>query len=96
MLTRAHHNLNKEFLQFKIRNDELIDERDFIHKKWIACELDLAMKAPVREAEYGLDEKSPLKLYDCLLPLIKEFRRKSLNIGAKVTIADYQAQREVL
>ena len=25
LLTRAHHNLNKDFLQFKIRNDELID-----------------------------------------------------------------------
>ena len=31
----------------------------------------MAIQSPVKEAEYALDKKNPLKLYDCLLPFVK-------------------------
>ena len=38
----------------------------------------LALKGPIMEAEHALDERSPLSLYDCLIPQIKELRRFKL------------------
>lgn len=35
----------------------------------------LALKGPVMEAEYAIDERTSLVLYDCLKPMIKENRR---------------------
>ena len=95
VLTRAHYNLNRDFLHHLVRNDELVKERDFIYEKWLACEQALAMKTPVREAEYALDERTPLHLYDCLLPLIKENRKFSIELGAALSIDDFKAQQQV-
>ena len=56
VLTRAHQKLNKEFIDFKLRNEELVVEHKFLYDNWLVCERALAMKAPVREAEFALDE----------------------------------------
>ena len=34
-----------------------------------------SLTSPVLEAEYAHDERSPLNLYDCLIPRLREHRR---------------------
>ena len=47
------------------------------------------------EAEYALDDRSPLDFYNCLVPKLKEHRRFSLKNDQKLSIADFRAQQEV-
>ena len=44
----------------------------------------LALKNPVHEAEYGLDESNQLILYDCLFPKIKAHKTVKKNEGIDV------------
>ena len=41
----------------------------------VEVEIALALKNPTLEAEYQLSDETPLKLYDCLVPKLKEFLR---------------------
>ena len=82
----------QDFLVYKERNDKLIEEREILHQNWIECERALALKTPVREAEFALDDSSALELYDCLLPLIKEHRRFEIpRNNKKFSRIDYVA-----
>ena len=38
-------------------------------------EVALAQKTPVMEAEYAMDDRTPLNFYDCLVPKLREHRR---------------------
>jgi len=38
------------------------------------------------EAEFAIDERSALSLYDCLVPRIKEHRRSKINMQDKFSI----------
>ena len=49
----------------------------------------LAMKTPVCEAENAIDDRSPLGLYDCLIPKLKEQHVFRVN---KLTIEDFNTQ----
>ena len=42
------------------------------------------------EAEYAIDERTCLELYDCLVPRIKEHRRFKLLKDAEFSIADFR------
>ena len=42
-----------------------------------AAEAALALRNPIYEAEYGLEEANPLKLYDSFTPKLKEHREIS-------------------
>ena len=77
-----------DFIMYKKRNDKLIDERETLLRRWVECEKALAIRTPVREAEYALDDWTPLRLYDCLLPMLKEQRRFLAQKNFKVTTAD--------
>ena len=55
----------------------------------------LAMKGPVMEAEYAIDERTALELYDCLRPRIKEHRRFKIQRDAAFSTADLKAQIRV-
>ena len=35
----------------------------------------VSLKTPVCEAEHALEDRSPLDLYNCLIPKLKEHRR---------------------
>ena len=52
----------------------------------------LAQKTPVMEAEFALDERSALSLYDCLVPTLKEHRRFKISLLDKFNINDFKAQ----
>ena len=54
-----------------------------------------ALKTPIMEAEYALDERSPLSLYDCLVPTLKEHRRFKINLNDKFNIPDFKTQQRV-
>ena len=58
----------------KVREDldKLIVERDRLK---LLFEVFIAMKMPALEAEFAHDEKSPLSLYDCLVPHLREHRK---------------------
>ena len=55
----------------------------------------LALKTPVTEAEYAIDERSQLSLYDCLVPTIKEHRRFKVQKDEKFSLADFKVQCRV-
>ena len=52
------------------------------------------MKTPVMEAEFAIDERSPLSLYDCLIPTLKEHRKFHINLANELTLKDFREQKE--
>ena len=71
LLTKNHNQLHKKFLEMKERFVPKINERGQLLENWKITEILLAQKSPVFEAEYALDERTPLSLYDCLVPNLK-------------------------
>lgn len=57
-------------------------------------EIMIAQKTPVCEAEYALEERSPLDFYNCLIPKLKEHRRFKVDSETKFSIVDFKAQLE--
>ena len=55
----------------------------------------VALKTPVMEAEFALDERSQLSLYDCLVPTLKEHRRFKINLQDNFNINDFKTQQRV-
>ena len=62
---------------------------------WILVELSLAQKSPTMEAEFALDEKTALSLYDCLVPVLKEQRRFKIMPDTSLSISDFRTQLKV-
>lgn len=89
-LTKAHHVLLQNFLDFKQRNESFLEQREFILESWKTAEKALAQKSPVMEAEYALDMDTPLKLYDCLTPMMKHHRRLRIDLEKRVFIDDFR------
>ena len=57
-----------------------------------------AEKSPINEVEFAFDDRTPLQLYDCLIPRLKEHRTKqfdSRNIIMNV-LNDNEAKARVL
>ena len=74
----------------------MLEDREKILKNWIVCEEALAQKSPTMEAEYALDERTPLTFYDCLVPLLKEQRRFKIMPDTTMTIQDFKSQLKTL
>ena len=55
----------------------------------------LSMKTPVMEAEYAMDDRTALNLYDCLVPKLREHRRFRIQKDAAFSIADFKEQYKV-
>lgn len=51
-----------------------------------------SIKTPVMEAEHAMDDRTPLALYDCLVPKIKEHRRFRITKDSEFSIADFKSQ----
>ena len=67
-----------------------------MQKYWQLNEQVVALKAPVREAEFYIDDESPMRLYDCMIPMIKECRRFTVTAQSKFSIDDFKAKQKVL
>ena len=63
-----------------------------MEEKVVYLERCFALKTPVMEAEFALDERSALSLYDCLIPTLKEHRRFKINLQDKFNINDFKTQ----
>lgn len=62
-------------------------------------ELALANKSPVNEAEYAFDGRTPLQLYDCMIPKLKEYQKYRVCEGTKYLtnlIDNYRYKKEAL
>ena len=56
----------------------------------------MAIEKPVEEAQYALDKKSALKLYDCLVPEIAAYRPLKLkDMSIDTRTVNYQAKLEL-
>ena len=82
-----------DFIKFKERNKEIWKERETCHENWILLERAFAMKTPVMEAEFAIDERSPLSLYDNLIPTLREHRKFKINLQDEFSIEDFMAQK---
>ena len=52
----------------------------------------LARDIPVFEAEFGLSEETPLCIYDCLVPRIREHKQnKIMDLKANLKVDDLKA-----
>jgi len=48
------------------------------------------------EAEHAIDDQTPLCMYDCLIPKIKEHRRFRISKDTPFSIADFKSQQKIL
>ena len=82
----------KQFVDFKQRTNETYKKAEEVLKNAHVLEEILALKTPVMEAEHAIDDRTPLSLYDCLIPKLKEHRRFKIVKDSKFSIADFNAQ----
>lgn len=75
MLSKQHHRVIEQFIEFKDRTEAKLNRAINLEKTIAHLERLVALKTPVMEAEYAIDERSALSLYDCLVPALKEHRR---------------------
>ena len=62
-------------------------------------EIALANKSPVNEAEYAFDGRTPLQLYDSVIPKLKEYQKYKVCEGTKHLtnlIDNYRYKKEAL
>ena len=88
LLTRTHHIMIKNFLDFKTRSEKMQYERDILLENWRTTEAALCMKSPVCEVEFAHDDRTALSLYDCLVPKLREQRRLNLGKDYQLTVSD--------
>ena len=91
VLTTAHHKLLTSVIEARSRNEQYIAEREHCRNNWSIIERAYAMKSPIMEAEYALDERTPLSLYNCMIPMLKEHRRLYIGEKFKFSMEDFAA-----
>ena len=89
-LTKAHHQLVSQFVGFKERTEEKMKKADQAIKEMSMLEVALAQKTPVMEAEFAMDDRTSLNLFDCLVPKLREHRRFRIQKDAVFSIADFK------
>ena len=53
------------------------------------------LRAPVREAEYAIDDWTPLRNFDCMIPQIKETRLFRIKPMSEFSMEDFKAQQKI-
>ena len=95
MLTRQHHSILQQFLDWKERTYWKIRQADRQAARLGELENRLSSKTPVLEAENAVDDRTALSMYDCLIPRLKEHRRFKIFKDSIMTTADFQAIQAV-
>ena len=95
MLCREHRLIARQFIDFKTDTYTKMDKMDFYYKDLIRAEQRLVLKNPVLEAEYILNSDSPLKLYDCLIPRMKEYLVSRPKYKKEHNMQSYSAQLDM-
>ena len=94
-LTKAHHQILKQFIAFKDRSTFQMKQADRMHKYVAKLEERLAMRSPTLEAEHAIDDRTALTLYDCLMPQLREHRKFRIAKDAQFSIEDFNAQLKI-
>ena len=68
----------KQFIVHKEKTFSRVAECAWYQENVKILELTLARKMPVYEAEYGISETTPLRLYDSLVPRIKQHKKNTI------------------
>ena len=98
-MNRQQKGVIKSFIEYKQQNDKLIAERDILLEQWAIFEKAYMLKSPVLEVEFAHDDRSPLSLYDCLIPKLREHRQLKIRPELYLTenlICDMQAKKIIL
>ena len=69
-----------------------------MHNYWLTFEKAYALRTPVCEVEFAMDERSPLQLYDCLVPKLREHRKLHIPFELytnKQMIDDLKAKKHI-
>ena len=70
LFTQEHHKIIKSYLDFKASTQAKVERVEYLEERLFQSEIAFAGLAYTVEATVSLDEKSPLSLYDCLIPHI--------------------------
>ena len=84
-----------QFLKFKERTEGGIQKAEQRNKAVTMLENLICLKSPCMEAEYAIDDRTSLSLYDCLLPKLKEHRRFRIQKDAVFSVSDFKAQLKI-
>ena len=71
-MTCEHHRIIEQYLYYKSWTKERMQFTDEYEEKYTESLKALALRAPVYEASFAMSNRSALKLYDCLVPKVKE------------------------
>ena len=82
MFTHEQHRLVYQFLEFKKRSSKGYDEIEELKNRVKEIELPQASVNFANEAEYALQKKNPMKLYDCLLPKFPEYLTRARSVSS--------------
>ena len=94
LLSSNHKNIARQFLEFKQATYEKMDKMDSYHKDMVQAELALALRNPILEAEYYLNDEQPLNLYEGLLPQLRKYCRSRPSYVAEHKEMRAMLQRE--
>ena len=86
------------FDKFRIVAHAEHKENITLRQKLQQCQLALANKSPVNEAEYAFDERTPLSLYDSFIPQLREHRKFKFDTSQfmQEVVDDYQTKAQEL
>ena len=89
--TTELHEVIKQFLEFKQKTFSRIAEVAWYQENVKILELTLARKIPVFDAEYGMHEATPIRLYSSLVPRLRENKKKYFDPRGHLKMDDFVA-----
>lgn len=93
--TEELHLILSQFILYKRKTNSRLDESEWYKENVKVLEMTLARKIPVFESEYGMSETTPLRLYDCLVPRIKEHRTHYYDIKKDLKMEDLHLKLKI-
>ena len=87
--------MTQKFIDYMESNDGFVKERDELYNNWQLTERAFLLRAPVREAEYAIDDWTPLRNFDCMIPQIKETRLFRIKPMSEFSMEDFKAQQKI-
>ena len=93
--TEELHLVLSQFILYKRKTNSRLDESEWYKENVKVLEMTLTRKIPVFESEYGMSETTPLRLYDCLVPRIKEHRTHYYDIKKDLKMEDLHLKLKI-
>ena len=91
-INKEYQALNKQFVRFRETTWTHIDRINENGERMVAAELGVAQSFPVYEQRLNADPKSPFRLFDCLIPAMRQHVRIPEAILPKRYVTDIKLQ----